>query len=159
MATSKRSNQWGHLDKRALAAGYRSGLEKRIADQLEEEGIPYEYEAYPLRYIIPERTAEYTADFVLPNGIIIETKGRFTSEDRKKHRLIKQQFPDLDIRILFSNPNNKIGKKSKTTYSMWCDKMGIPWDKAPLPKSWLSEKPDKTRIAAAKQALGWVPPK
>ena len=39
--------------------------------------------------------------FRLDNGIIIETKGAFNSADRKKHKLIKEQHPELDIRFMF----------------------------------------------------------
>ena len=37
----------------------------------------------------------YTPDFVLNNGIIIETKGRFMAADRRKHIAIKKQHPKL----------------------------------------------------------------
>ena len=30
----------------------------------------------------------YTIDFTLPNGILVETKGRWVAEDRKKHLLM-----------------------------------------------------------------------
>ena len=65
------------------------------------------------------------SDFILPNGIIIEAKGQFVSSDRSKHKLIKEQHPDLDIRFVFSNSRTRIGKKSKTTYAMWCDRFGF----------------------------------
>lgn len=90
---------------------------------------------------------------MLPNGIIIETKGQFETADRKKHKLIREQFPDLDIRFVFSNPHAKIGKKSKTTYAMWCDRLGIPWASKRIPEEWLSEKPKAGRTAANKAAL------
>jgi hypothetical protein len=110
-----------------------------------------------MKYTIPERLAKYTPDFLLPNGIIIETKGRFVTEDRKKHKLIREQFPDLDIRIVFSNPNSKIGKKSKTTYAMWCDHLGIPYAKRVVPQHWIDDEPNEARLEAAAKALGWQP--
>lgn len=154
--TSKRT-QWSALKGRA--AGYRSGLEELVAEQLKEHGIEFTYEGYPLKYEVPARLAKYTADFVLPNGIIIETKGRFVTADRTKHRLIREQFPDLDIRFVFSNPNATIGKKSKTTYAMWCERLGIPFAKRLIPEEWLRERPLKKRLDAAKRVLDWTPPK
>jgi len=121
----------------AIARGYRSGLEEKIANQLEEMSVPFEYEGHTLRYIIPAREARYTPDFVLQNGLIVETKGRFVTADRKKHKLIKEQHPDLDLRIVFSNPNNRIGKKSKTTYGMWCEAHGIPYAAKEIPPEWI----------------------
>ena len=133
---------------RGRVNGYRSGLEDKIAAELKEAGIEAEYEAVTLRYTIPERTARYTPDFILPNGIIIETKGRFVTSDRTKHRLIREQYPDLDLRFVFSNPNTRIGKKSQTTYAMWCERMGIPYAARTIPREWLEEPPEPKRIAA-----------
>lgn len=133
---------------RALAEGYRSGLEEKVAAQLTALELPAHYEQYKLQYEVPARVATYTPDFVLPNGIIIETKGRFVTEDRKKHKLIQQCHPGLDIRFVFSNPNTKIGKKSKTTYAMWCDQLGFQYAKALIPTAWANEPTCPKRTAA-----------
>ncbi|UYO47827.1 hypothetical protein KQX64_17870 [Rhodopseudomonas palustris] len=138
---------------RGLIEGYRSGLEEKVAAQLEALEVPAHYEQYKLNYEVPARVATYTPDFVLPNGIIIETKGRFVTEDRKKHKLIKQCHPNLDIRFVFSNPNTKIGKKSKTTYAMWCDQLGFHFAKLFIPHEWVNEPPCPKRIAANKAVL------
>ena len=114
---------------------FRSGFEERIASQLRRCGIKYTYESLVIEY---KRLSTYTPDFILPNGIIIETKGRWVTEDRTKHLLIKEQHPDLDIRLLFQNAYNKIRKGSKTTYAMWCEKKGILYAHKQIPKSWLS---------------------
>jgi hypothetical protein len=78
-------------------------------------------------------------DFELPNGILIETKGRFKPADRTKHLLIKQQHPELDIRFVFSNSHNTLSKKSSTTYADWCDKHGFKWADKQIPRSWIDE--------------------
>nr|AKH48800.1 endodeoxyribonuclease [uncultured marine virus] len=114
---------------------FRSGFEERIASQLRRNGIKYSYESLVIEY---KKLSTYTPDFILPNGIIIETKGRWVTEDRTKHLLVKQQHPDLDIRLLFQNAYNKIRKGSKTTYAMWCEKKGILYAHKQIPKSWLS---------------------
>lgn len=129
------------IKSRAIKHGYRSGLEEKIGKQLEDNSIPVDYEnkANIVRYLIPASYHTYLPDFKLPNGIIIETKGRFVSADRKKHKLIKEQFPDLDIRIVFSNSKARISKQSKTTYGMWCEKLGIPYADKEIPQAWLEE--------------------
>ena len=124
----------------AIKHGYRSGFEHKVADQLKEANTNFEYETTVIDYVKPETHHKYTVDFTLPNGILIETKWRWVLEDRKKHLLIKEQHPELDIRIVFQNPNGKIRKGSKTTYAEWCEKHGIQWANKEIPSEWMSEK-------------------
>lgn len=128
---------------RAIKHGYRSGLEETIADQLKKYRVEYEYENKDntIKYVVPAKDHTYLPDFKLPNGIIVETKGRFVLADRKKHELIKKQHPEKDIRFVFSNSNTKISKRSKTTYGMWCEKLGIPYADKEIPLDWILEKP------------------
>ena len=107
--------------------GFRGGLERLVGGYLTDHAIEYRYEPGNILYQVPARDARYKPDFVLANGIILETKGRFVTKDRQKMLLIKQQHPDLDIRFIFSNPNNRISKRSSTTYGMWCDRQGFPY--------------------------------
>ena len=120
--------------------GYRSGFENKVASALSEQKVNFKYEVTQIKYVRPQTNHKYTVDFTLPNGILIETKGRWTFEDRKKHLLIKEQHPKLDIRFVFQNPKGKIRKGSKTSYSDFCDKHNIPWADKFIPESWLAEK-------------------
>ena len=106
----------------AIKHGYRSGFEHKVADQLKESKTKFQYEKTVIDYIKPETTHKYTVDFTLPNGILVETKGRWVLEDRK---------------IVFQNPRGKIRKGSKTTYADFCDKHGIIWAEKQVPKEWL----------------------
>ena len=124
---------------RSVASSFRSGLEEKIAAQLEDSGLPVVFEQYKLKYIIPESTHSYTPDFLLHNGIIIESKGIFDSDDRKKHQLIKQQHPELDIRFVFSSSKSKLYKGSSTSYADWCIKNGFMYADKLIPKEWLKE--------------------
>jgi len=128
--------------------GFRSGLEERTAAELEATGVPFTYEAEKIEYTKPSRSSKYTPDFIIRANVdgskrekplIIETKGRFTMGDRQKHLLIKDQFPELDIRFVFTNPNNRLSKKSKTTYAAWCEKHGFKYAKERIPLEWLYE--------------------
>ena len=121
----------------AIKHGYRSGFEHKVSYQLKESKTKFEYETTVIDYVKPETYHKYTVDFTLPNGILVETKGRWVLEDRKKHMLIKQQHPELDIRIVFQNPRGKIRKGSKTTYADYCDKNGIIWAEKEIPTEWL----------------------
>lgn len=110
-----------------------------MAHSLDELGIDYGYEDRKISFVEPAKNRKYTPDFSLPNGIIIETKGIFSSDDRKKHLLIKEQHPELDIRFVFSNANAKIYKGSKTRHRDWCEKNGFKWSHRHIPKEWLAE--------------------
>lgn len=125
-----------------LANGFRSGLEKRIADDLETKGISFDYEKLKITYSIPERVATYTPDFViLGNGIIVEGKGIFDTEDRKKHLLVKQQHPHLDIRFVFSRSAAPIYKGSPTTHGAWATHHGFQFAEKLIPEAWMREPP------------------
>ena len=118
--------------------GYRSGLENEISKDLKERGVAFEYETLKIKWTLLENKS-YTPDFILSNGIIIESKGRFKVADRKKHLKIKEQHPDKDIRFVFTNSRGKISKVSKTTYGMWCDKNGFKYSDKLIPQSWMEE--------------------
>ena len=117
--------------------GFRSGLEMEIDESLKSRGIDGEYEQHVIQYTKPETKHKYHPDFKLPNGIFVETKGRFLTADRKKHLLIKQQYPNLDIRFLFQNSQARISKTSKTTYADWCNKNGFKFADKNIPEDWL----------------------
>lgn len=125
-----------------IKQGFRSGLEESTAKQLSSEGVKYKYEGKEskVKYVKPETKHTYNPDFPLDGtNIILETKGRLLLSDRKKHILIREQHPELDIRFVFNNPNAKISKGSNTTYAMWCNKEGFKYCKAPVPQAWIDE--------------------
>lgn len=117
--------------------GFRSGFEAKLAHQLKRSGVRFDYETLQIEY---QKISTYTPDFILPNGIIIEAKGLWTVDDRKKHLLVREQHPELDIRLVFQNASNKIRKGSDTTYAKWCEKKGIKYANKTIPKSWHSQK-------------------
>lgn len=124
------------------ADGFRSGLELRIANDLTDKGIPFDYEKLKITYTVPERQATYTPDFViLSNGIIVESKGIFDAEDRKKHLLIKEQHPELDIRLVFSRASAPIYKGSPTTHGSWATHHGFKFAEKLIPPAWMLEPP------------------
>ena len=124
-----------------LKYGFRSGLEIAISQELDANKVKYKYEKVKLTYVKPQKAHSYTPDFYLEHhDIYIETKGLFTSADRQKMRLIKEQHPEKDIRFIFSNSRSRISKKSATTYAMWCEKYGFKYADKHIPLEWLKEK-------------------
>jgi hypothetical protein len=114
---------------------FKSKLEERVADLLTNLGISYEYESTKVPYTIQHN---YHPDFILPNYVHLETKGYWSPEDRRKVLAVKRDNPDIDLRMVFQAPYNKISKKSKTTYAQWCEKHDIPWSSFHnIPLDWL----------------------
>lgn len=118
---------------------FRSGLEDKVAKQLESKKVKALYEEWKVPYVVPASNHTYCPDFILPNGIFIETKGLWEAEDRKKHLLIRDQHPELDIRLVFSSSRTKIYKGSPTSYAEFCEKHDIKFADKLIPVSWLKE--------------------
>ena len=106
-----------------LAHGFRSGLEERVSEQLAFLNILDCYEIKKIPFVQPEKQRNYTPDFWLPNGIVVETKGIFTVQDRQKHLWVKEQYSDLDLR-----------------YADWCNKYGFIFADQLIPEEWINEK-------------------
>lgn len=130
-----------------IQARYRNKLEKSVGEQLRAAGVEFDYEGEKVEILIPARKSTYLPDFKARKApIIIESKGYFYNgaQDRQKLILIKEQHPELDIRIVFSNASKPIYKKSKTTYGQWATDHGFKWaDNGVVPKSWLKEMKGK----------------
>ena len=123
---------------------YRSKFEQQIATWLQKQRINFEYESHSYMYMLKIYRAEcmdcngsdvwkkhwYTPDFFLENGVVVEAKGKFTAKDRKIIAAMKEQHPELDLRVLFTR-NNKISPKSKTRYLDWCERREIKCDLFP----------------------------
>tara|TARA_R100000700_G_scaffold13453_1_gene19093 strand:+ start:398 stop:862 length:465 start_codon:yes stop_codon:yes gene_type:complete len=120
-----------------VSCDFRSGLEYKVALYLDKQGVKFEFEPHKIKYEVPAKSRNYLPDFVLPNGIYLEVKGRFDSKDRQKMKLVKASNPDLDIRFLFANAKTRLNRSSKTTYAMWSDKNGFPWCEKKVPFSWI----------------------
>lgn len=132
---------------------YRSGLEKVVAEFLKQNKKNFRYEDLKIEWK-DLRYRTYTPDFILDNGIIVETKGIFDNEDRRKHLAVREQHPELDIRLVFSNANAKLYKGSKTTYAMWCDKNGFLYSHRVIPPDWLKEKGKAVKTKRIKLKVG-----
>lgn len=123
------------------ATRFRSLFERDLAGQIRNATGTLSYETVSVKYQRKPQT--YTPDFELPNGILIESKGRFTATDRTKMLLVKEQNPGLDIRLVFQNPNVKLTKASKTTYGDWSTKHGYQWASRWVPSEWFNEPSKK----------------
>ena len=132
---------------------YRSGLEKVVAEYLKQNKKNFRYEDLKIEWK-DLRYRTYTPDFILDNGIIVETKGLFDNEDRRKHLAVREQHPELDIRLVFSNARAKLYKGSKTTYAMWCEKNNFLYSHRVIPPDWLEEKGKAVKTKRIKLKVG-----
>ena len=126
--------------RKKLTSNYRSGLEENVINNLKQRNVSFSYEQRVVCYFKPATKHNYTPDIELENGILIEIKGFFKREDRKKHLLVKEQNPNLDIRFIFGNSKNKIYKGSQTSYADWCNKNGFQYADKIIPNEWVINK-------------------
>jgi hypothetical protein len=130
----------------------RNALERTNSELLRQRGEHTPYEAFRIRFDSGRRT--YTPDFILANGIIIETKGYFRPEDREKHLTIRSEHPDLDVRFVFSNAQNRLSQFATDTYADWCHEHGFQFGVHTVPVLWQMEGGGKKRIDALAKAAG-----
>ena len=105
----------------------RSKLEIKLGEMLTDYDVNWLYETSKIKYIIPASNHMYTADFTLPNGILLEGKGVLADyQERTKYVLLKQQNPEIDLRFVFDDPNKKCGGM-KMTHSEWAIKHGFKY--------------------------------
>ena len=115
---------------------YRSDFEGLVADMLEKQYVEYMFEPYRISYQVEKK---YKPDFILPNGIIIEAKGWFKTEDQRKHKLIKAQHPEIDIRFVFQRLKSKV-QGGRFTCQEWCEKYDFQFAESIVPNSWIHER-------------------
>lgn len=119
---------------------FRSGYEKKVAKNLKDRNVPFEFEKEKIKYTVPASDHNYICDFKVGN-IYVEAKGHFDRLARAKMIHVIEQNPDKDIRLLFQR-NNKVRKNAKTTYVDWCTKRGIKCavsEHGVIPEEWLRE--------------------
>ena len=120
----------------------RSGFEDKHIEALKKEKTKFWYEASKVPYIVE---ANYIPDIILdPNNklkgskkrsltlkdlegmVLVELKGRFTSQDRRKMKAVKKANPKLDIRFVFQR-DNFLTKAKKGTYTSWAKQNGFDY--------------------------------
>lgn len=99
----------------------------------------FEYETENLPYVLVKR---YIPDFIITKNdgtkIYIEVKGYLRPQDRAKLIAVKEANPTIDLRIVFG-ADNKLNRFSKTRYSEWATKHGIPYAVKDIPKEWFND--------------------
>lgn len=120
---------------------FKSKFEERVKDSLEAQKVAFTYETESVEYT---QVRKYKPDFILKDPtdpsrmLIIEAKGLFDSEDRRKHLDVQKQHPELDIRFVFY-ADHKLRKGAKSRYSDWCQKNNFKYAIKSIPESWLKE--------------------
>jgi len=76
---------------------------------------------------VPKSTHKYIIDFSLPNKIYIECKGYLRDfDERQKYLLIKEQYPQLDLRFVFQNVMKRV-PHTKMCHADWALKHGFKY--------------------------------
>ena len=124
--------------------GFRSTTELRVAQQFQDEGVPYTYETDRLGYSLKRN---YTPDFKI-GDVFVEVKGYWPPSDRAKLLAVFKSNPETMLFVALERPALTISKKSKTTYAQWCDNNRIPWCPVPIPQQFLTAWLNLSRVTS-----------
>ena len=128
---------------------YKSKFEERVAKWLRAHKVKFAYEEDKVRYrqSVPNascdscgcksvsRNRTYLPDFTLASGRFLEAKGRLDVQQRQKFLALLAE--GYEFCLIFQR-NNRIEKKSETTYMDWAKKWEIPACVFPnIPQEWL----------------------
>lgn len=69
----------------------------------------------------------------------MELKGYLRTDSRKKLELFKQQFPDVDLRIVFQNSNATYQGTKTRTCAEWAEKHKFIYADKRIPTRWFGE--------------------
>ncbi len=112
---------------------------KKLMKMTKRRQVKVHYEADKIPYTLVSHHNYHTdLTITFPDGHkrFIEVKGYLRPKDRTKLKTVKQQHPEIDLRIVFAK-DNKLNAKSKTRYSTWAKKLGIPYSVGKIPQGWL----------------------
>lgn len=121
---------------------FRSKFEKSVYEHAiqHKRKLAFEPADTLVYYVKPARKCRYIPDFVLPNGVIVETKGRLTQPDRAKMLQVATDNPQLDIRFVFQRASNRITRsRNSLTYWEWAERHGFRWSEGSIPQEWWDE--------------------
>lgn len=107
----------------------RSKFEKEVMKH--NKGLKYE----PIKLTY---SMQYTPDFKLKNGILIECKGwtKTLSADLAKLKKVRESNPEVDLRLLWQKLSMKVSKSM--TAAEWSEKYGFKYAEGPLvPRDWM----------------------
>ena len=117
---------------------FKSKLEEQVWKILKENFPSVKYEPDKFSYTQPAKERKYIPDFKTGRKkVYLEAKGKLDLDTRQKMVWFKDCNPDITVVFLFMNPDNKITKRSKTTYWMWAEANGFKW--LDFRKDWLSD--------------------
>jgi hypothetical protein len=128
-----------------IPSPYRSWFEVDIAIDALAKGVEFDYEKEHIIWREPEKLRKYKPDFFVRRKkdgslLIVEAKGRWTADDRKKMCYVTEQNPSLDIRLLFERDNTLSKSPKSKKYSEWCDRKGLKYAIGrAIPEEWLNE--------------------
>ena len=123
--------------KQGLRGGFETQIAKLLSTQKKELKFDFLYESETFDINIKKK---YTPDFVIElldgRKKVVECKGYFPDEDRKKTLAFINDYPDIDFLIVFQKAN-RLYSGSNIRYSDWCIKNNIPYSIGSIPDDWL----------------------
>ena len=141
MAIAKRKVVLPKIGHKIARSQFEFNIYKLLKTKL-PRGADLGYETEKLTYTL---TKDYIPDFIVTTRsgakIYVEAKGlgrAFDYDARNKLVAIKEQYPDLDLRLVFM-ADRPISKGAKMRTSDWALKYGYTFAINTIPDEWFSE--------------------
>lgn len=141
---NKRANSLPKIGRRKVKSQFEFDLYKELTGLTGGLRASIEYETEKLEYTeykqyIPDLIVRYSGDNDGERTVYIEGKGYFPYPERAKMIAVKEQNPQLDIRIVFYRDTpSSLGKGSKMKPTEWATKYGFPSAVKTIPEEWFT---------------------
>lgn len=86
----------------------RGSWERDVADWLNRQEIMWTRKHY-IKYLNESINRTYSPDFFIPlDNTVIEVKGHYSNKDKRKMKLVQDQYPDLIIKMIMKKEFEKL---------------------------------------------------
>ena len=123
---------------------FASAAEIKCATDMDNRGVTWEYEPEKWSWNPPPK--KYAVDFkvirVDGSCFYVEYKGYFRTEDKVKMIAIKKQYPERDVRMVFTHPEKPVEGATmrkdgtKLSNAEWATKNGYLYAEKVIPDEW-----------------------
>ena len=117
---------------------------EEIETQLKVHRLEYELnnKDNSIEYINCKKTKVFVPRFVMSDGMIVESVSYLLKQDCRKYLLLREQYPNLDIRFIFESADKYVSGGDGLTLAEWAASNKFHWANKLFPLEWMIETTD-----------------